>query len=554
MIGDGRKEVRSEMFEQACEPVIAVGLITGSELVLFELKEWYLDDLGRDWPPGNYRARPSSGGIAVEDLDGRLIVETPDLLLTPSDVAASFVIREVPIGIDFHWEQRLDQEFTGILRIRSMVDRQLTVINEVPLEDYLVSVISSEMSATADPELLRAHAIISRSWLLAQLAKRSAVRDSPPSAVAPHWTLPSTELIRWYDRENHDNFDVCADDHCQRYQGITTATTTAAALAVEATHGMVLCRDGELCDARFSKSCGGMTERFSTAWNDHDYPYLGVLRDAPAQTADAALPLTIEMNAETWIRTRPAAFCNSSDVEVLRKILPDFDQETTDFYRWRVILPQSQLQSLLRQKLGLELGRIERLEPVERGGSGRIIRLRIVGEAGEIVIGKELEIRRALSPSHLYSSAFIVEPGDDLDGFPDRFTLLGAGWGHGVGLCQIGAAIMAETGYHFDQILRHYYLDSTIETLYVKPPRPEQLAGSIMETIFYRYSATERRLIMADTGFVRGDDRIWSHPDGHSIGEGVALALADEAFFRFLKIRPPEIEEIGTTGKIEPVR
>ncbi|MFZ4795690.1 MAG: SpoIID/LytB domain-containing protein, partial [Blastocatellia bacterium] len=240
------------MFEQACEQVIAVGLITGSELVLFELKEWYLDDQGRDWPAGNYRAQPLAGGIVVEDLDGRLIAETPDLTLKPRDVAASFVIREVPIGIDFHWEQRLDQEFTGILRIRSTADRQLTVINEVPVEDYLVSVISSEMSATADPEMLRAHATISRSWLLAQLARRSAVRDSPPTAVAPHRTLPLTELIRWYDRENHDNFDVCADDHCQRYQGITTATTTAAALAVEATHGMVLCSDGELCDARFS--------------------------------------------------------------------------------------------------------------------------------------------------------------------------------------------------------------------------------------------------------------------------------------------------------------
>jgi hypothetical protein len=260
------------------------------------------------------------------------------------------------------------------------------------------------------------------------------------------------------------------------------------------------------------------------------------------------------MNAESWIRTRPAAFCNSSDVEVLRKILPDFDQETTDFYRWRVILPQSQLQSLLRQKLGLELGRIQRLEPVERGGSGRIIRLRIVGEAGEIVIGKELEIRRTLSPSHLYSSAFIVEPGEESDGFPDRFTLLGAGWGHGVGLCQIGAAIMAETGYRFEQILGHYYPGATIETLYDKPLRPELAAGALMESIFYRYSATERRRLMADTGFVRGEDRIWSHPDGHSIGEGVALALADEAFFRFLRIPTPEIEELVETGKIEPVR
>lgn len=545
------------MLEQAREPVIAVGLITGSELVLFELKEWYFDHQGHDWPAGNYRARPLAGGIVVEDLDGRLIAETPDLTLKPRDVAASFVIREVPIGIDFHWEQRLDQQFTGILRIRSMADRQLTVINEAPLEEYLVSVISSEMSATADPELLRAHAIISRSWLLAQLAKRPAVRDSPPAAVAPTGTLASMEsmeLIRWYDRENHDNFDVCADDHCQRYQGITTATTTAAALAVEATHGMVICSGGQLCDARFSKSCGGMTERFSAAWNDQDYTYLGVLRDAPTQTADSPLPLTVEMNAETWIRTRPAAFCNSSDVEVLRKILPDFDQETTDFYRWRVILPQLQLQSLLRQKLGLELGRIQRLEPVERGGSGRIIRLRIVGEAGEIVIGKELEIRRALSPSHLYSSAFIVEPGAERDGFPDRFTLIGAGWGHGVGLCQIGAAIMAETGYRFEQILGHYYPGSTIETLYDKPPQPELAAGAIMESVFYRYSATERRRLMADTGFVRGEDRIWSHPDGHSIGDGVALALADEAFFRFLRIPPPEIEALVATGKIEPVR
>lgn len=546
------------MLKQVGEPVVSVGLMAGTELVVFELNGEHFEDHGHGWPSGTYLARPSSSGITIEAADGRVIAETTCLKLRPRHHSASFVIREVPIGIEFHWEQKTDQRFTGRLRLQPTTDHRLMVINEVSLEAYLVSVISSEMSATADPELLKAHAIISRSWLLAQLENRSSIRQIPVTEANPSRPSPDQELIRWYDRENHANFDVCADDHCQRYQGITTATTPAVAQAVYETRGMVLCNDGDLCDTRFSKSCGGMTEQFSTAWSNQDYPYLDIIPDTPPSTAyNIPLPLSIEKNAETWIRNRPAAFCNTSDVQVLKKILPDFDRETTDFYRWQVTIPQSQLQLLLNQKLGLGLGRIRRLEPLERGGSGRIVRLRIIGENGAVIIGKELEIRRALSTSHLYSSAFIVEHGQEVEGFPDQFLLIGAGWGHGVGLCQIGAAIMAETGYRFDQILFHYYPHSTLECLYQSPTIKDSISspkGLAMDSFFYRYTETERRRLMADAGFVRGQDRIWTHPDGSSIGEGVAMAIADESFFRFLKLDPPEIEVLDSTGSFSPRR
>jgi SpoIID/LytB domain protein len=358
------------------------------------------------------------------------------------------------------------------LRIKLGADGRLTIINEVPVEAYLIGVISSEMSANAHPELLKAHSVISRSWLLAQLKQWKKERHKPSFALQS--IDGEKRLIRWYDQESHADFDVCADDHCQRYQGIAKATSAAVHDAVHATFGQVLTFDEELCDARFSKSCGGMTESYDAAWEDARFPYLAVLYDGEDFPAGFDLPLTNESNAERWIRNSPPAFCNTTDTSILEKILPNFDQETTDFYRWRVTIAQDELQELLRAKLGVDFGAIHRIEAVERGASGRIVRLRIVGERETLIIGKELEIRRALSRSHLYSSAFVVESEGMDGGAPGAFTLIGAGWGHGVGLCQIGAALMAERGYDFRRILEHYYRGARLYGLYSADPSRER--------------------------------------------------------------------------------
>lgn len=424
------------------QPSIEVGLMTAVQEAAVELKGDFRAPDGSLYAAGSYRF--------AEAID-----------LVPFDlVSASFLVHDVLIGIDFHWERRQDQEFRGSLHLRPDPAGRLTVINKVPVESYLESVISSEMSEHSHPELLKAHAIISRSWLLAQIAPW---RKSPAGAnrIQPD-ARASGELIRWYDRENHAGFDVCADDHCQRYQGITRAVSNNAADAVRSTRGMVLISDDQLCDARFSKSCGGMTEGFSAAWADDDFSYLQVAYDGESFPEGYSLPLTREEHAERWIRNAPPAFCNTADPGILGRILPDFDQETRDFYRWRITLGQEELQNLLRRKVGVDLGFIRQLRPLERGGSGRIIRLRIEGDRGSLVLGKELEIRRALSASHLYSSAFVIDSAPD----GSSFALTGAGWGHGVGLCQIGAALMAEKGYAFQSILEHYYRGSLLFGLY----------------------------------------------------------------------------------------
>ncbi|HKE03902.1 MAG TPA: SpoIID/LytB domain-containing protein, partial [Blastocatellia bacterium] len=340
----------------------------------------------------------------------------------------------------------------------------LTVINEIPIEAYLTGVISSEMSADSHPELLKAHSVVSRSWLLAQMRPWKKERIKPSFALQTFGG--EKRLIRWYDQESHTDFDVCADDHCQRYQGVTKATSATVYEAIQATSGQVLVYDEELCDARYTKSCGGMTESYDAAWEDARFPYLAVSYDGEEFPAGFDLPLTDEANAERWICNSPPAFCNTNDTSVLRKILPDFNQETTDFYRWRVTIPQHELQELLRAKLGVDFGAVYKLEAVERGASGRVALLRIVGQRETIVIGKELEIRRALSPSHLYSSAFVVKSEGTTGDAPATFTLIGAGWGHGVGLCQIGAALMAERGYDFQRILEHYYRGARLYGLY----------------------------------------------------------------------------------------
>src|SRR5215813_13781779 len=446
------------------EPVVAVGLMTGAERVVFELNGSYLNSDGEHLAGGSYRAERADNDVEIVSENGWRGLSASECRLTPAESSASFIIRDVTIGIEFHWQQKQDQRFQGALKIKLNADGRLTVINEIPIEGYLTGVISSEMSATSHPELLKAHSVISRSWLLAQMKPWKKERHKPSFDLRT--VGGEKRLIRWYDQESHSDFDVCADDHCQRYQGVAKATSATVYEAIHATFGQVLTFDDELCDARFSKSCGGMTESYGAAWEDARFPYLAVSYDGEEFPAGYDLPLTDEANAERWIRNSPPAFCNTADTNILGKILPNFDQETMDFYRWRVTLAQDELRELLRAKLGVDFGAIYKIEAVERGASGRIVRLRIAGERETMVIGKELEIRRALSPSHLYSSAFVVESEGECGGAPAAFTLIGAGWGHGVGLCQIGAALMAERGYDFRRILEHYYRGARLYGLY----------------------------------------------------------------------------------------
>ena len=373
----------------------------------------------------------------------------------------SFELSDVTIGINFHWERKENQRFHGALKF-IVEDEKITGINVIRVEDYLTSVISSEMSATASPELLKAHAVISRSWLLAQIQKNKEITDINATYTASVQT--EEEFIRWYDREDHVHFDVCADDHCQRYQGITRASTEIVEQAIQATRGQILTSENKICDARFSKCCGGAFEEFQYCWEDVKHPYLVKQRDSKKATF---LPdLRIHSEAEKWIRTSPEAFCNTKEKRILSQVLNNYDQETTDFYRWKVEYTQEELAKLILQRSGIDYGQIIDLIPIERGTSARISKLKIIGTKKTLIIGKELEIRRTLSSSHLYSSAFVVDKAEVKDGIPGKFTLTGAGWGHGVGLCQIGAAVMGEQGYTYDEILLHYYIGAAIEKLY----------------------------------------------------------------------------------------
>ena len=375
------------------------------------------------------------------------------LTFTPETTNASFTLHEVTIGKQFHWERKERQTFTGTLRF--IIDEgKVCAINILPVEDYLVSVISSEMSPMASPEFLKAHAVISRSWLMAQIEKRQSEQEQSHDAFFS-FHKSDAELIRWYDREDHTLFDVCADDHCQRYQGITKAWNPIVAEAVKATEGQVLTMNGTICDARFSKCCGGMSETYETCWEDTPKPYLQPVRDADSD-ADKT-DLTDETEAERWIRTTPPAFCNASRAKnILAIILNNYDQETSDFYRWTVSYTKDELTELVNTNLKDDFGEVLDLIPIARGHSGRICKLKIVGTKKSFIIGKELEIRRVLSRNHLFSSAFTVEK------TPTGFILHGAGWGHGVGLCQIGAAVMGEQGYNYRQILLHYYRGAEI--------------------------------------------------------------------------------------------
>lgn len=367
----------------------------------------------------------------------------------------TFLLKNVRIGIGFHWDRLEDQEFEGTLEIRDNADDTQTAINRLNVEDYLSSVITSEMSATSSLELLKAHAVISRSWVLRPIISPSTCTDKPDLSD------PDRHVV-WYERDAHEGFDVCADDHCQRYEGITRRDEHPEAAAnvqkaIDATRGQVLMYDGKVCDARFYKSCGGATELFENAWANEHYPYLEAVRDE----IGTPLPdLTIEENAQEFIRTSPSAYCNTTDERILSQVLNNYDQETKDFYRWTVQYTAAELSDIIRERSGIDFGEILDLVPIKRGPSARLYEMQIVGSKRTMVIGKELEIRKWLSKSHLYSSAFVVDRNENGD-----FILTGAGWGHGVGLCQIGAAVMADKGYTYEQILAHYFPGSELKTI-----------------------------------------------------------------------------------------
>ncbi|MDL2278493.1 SpoIID/LytB domain-containing protein [Parabacteroides sp. OttesenSCG-928-G07] len=434
-------------------PVINVGILT-NKAILFVFNDEYVHIETGNFLVGEQRALYVNNKIIF---NGKLYDE---LFFEPTTPTASFHLKAVTIGVDFHWERKEDLQFQGALNL-VIDDERIVAINQVNIENYLVSVISSEMSATASKEFLKAHAVISRSWLLAQVEKKQTITKIP----SKYQTCFETEngLIKWYDREDHQLFDVCADDHCQRYQGITRASTPIVEEVIKETRGEVLSDGHIICDTRYSKCCGGVTERFETCWEPIPHDYLVPVRDYN----DKDFPdLTNEADAENWIRTSPPAFCNTSDKEILSQVLNNYDQETADFYRWKVTYTQAEIAELIARKSGKNFGRIKDLIPLKRGPSGRIEKLQIVGTNHTFTIGKELEIRRTLSESHLFSSAFVVDKENVEDGIPGRFLLTGAGWGHGVGLCQIGAAVMGAKGYNYQEILNHYFQNAFIVKRY----------------------------------------------------------------------------------------
>ena len=441
------------------QPKIDVGILASKEINLSLNSNFSINKI--ELQKGNCKAVLLDNQVVLKSSTSE-IYKAEGIILTPSEQDSSFGLNDVVIGIDFHWEQKENQQFKGALKLIPEGDK-VRAINSVNLEDYLKSVISSEMSATSSPDLLKAHAVISRSWLLAQIEKSNLLKNANSNYQTS--TETEDEIIRWYDREDHDTFDVCADDHCQRYQGITKIHSEKVLQAVEETFGEVLISEDKICDARFSKSCGGLSENFENVWEPVRHKYLTKVVDSEYGDT-TCVDLRLEDEAELWIRNKPHAFCNTTDKKVLSQVLPDFDQSTTDFYRWKVEYSQKEISALLKKRSDIDFGEIIKLEAIKRGHSSRIIKLKITGTKKTLTIGKELVIRKWLSESHLYSSAFVIDHLDIKNGIPIKFVLTGAGWGHGVGLCQIGAAVMGEKGYSYQQILNHYFKGAELKKLY----------------------------------------------------------------------------------------
>ncbi len=435
------------------EPRIKVALLQSYKEAQINLNGYFQLPDGRKIT-GHLRIRAEKGQIVLIQSSGRQITGQKEILLSAHD-EATFTVFDIQIGIDFHWQRSQEQSFRGDLFLSANSAFSFDLINEIPLEDYIESVISSEMSARAPLEFLKAQAIVSRSWLMAMCAKKKTTRSNPKSKT-------ENEIVVWQDVNDHEGFDVCADDHCQRYQGITKVTSENAGEAIRATRGLFLVYKNKICDARYHKACGGQTEIFSTAWEDKSLPYLQSVTDY----VDPHAPIKSEKEAENWLHNKPPAYCNTSDKKILHQILPSFDQETIDFYRWEVIYKRQDLEEIIRKKSGIDVGELTNLIPIERGPSGRILKMKIEGSKRIILVGKELEIRRWLSESHLLSSAFVVSKEIGKNGKASRFILHGGGWGHGAGLCQIGAAVMATKGFKTKDILAHYFTGAVLKKLY----------------------------------------------------------------------------------------
>jgi len=477
------------------EPVMTVGVIDRQAEVAGCLNgNFYVDGFGP--VSGMFSAKAISDNIVLTD-DDNCEIARASLIRLAADKTSTFTLFQVTIGKQFHWERKENQTFQGNLVLKARNDGTMAIIDEILLEDYLNSVVSSEMSGNAPVEFLKAHAVISRSWLIAALDRKRRARPAETQNLASLQTLEGAtiagiqsvkelsssqseregeaptvlpvegatqapEIVRWYEQEDHDLYDVCADDHCQRYQGVTKIVSVHAGEAVLKTRGQVITYMGEVCDARYSKACGGITEAFETAWDDNRVPYLESISDATA----SYLPIITEEDAARWILSEPDAYCNTEDADILARILPDFDRETEAFFRWKIEYKREELEKILLEKSGIDFGTLKGIQPLSRGPSGRIFRLKIIGSKKSIVVGKELEIRRWLSVSHLYSSAFIVNMEYDAQGEVKTFVFHGAGWGHGVGLCQIGAAVMATKGFSAEGILRHYFPGTEIQRIY----------------------------------------------------------------------------------------
>jgi stage II sporulation protein D len=442
----------------SAEPIIAVGIIERTQEIHGVFHGSYeLPNFVR--LQGQFTVHGESSTLVLKDNEGVEVIRGVEFRCLALN-GATCTLCNVTIGMNFHWERKEDQTFEGNLRFLANDHGTISAINEIGVEQYLQSVISSEMSAEAPGEFLKAHAVTSRSWLVAMLERQKKFKNVRMSSQQFQGT--KDEILRWYDREDHAHFDVCADDHCQRYQGITKVIAKSAEEAVLATRGKCLMYNNEICDARFSKACGGRTELFEHTWEDTPMPYLQSVSDS----TQAYPQLLNEADAERWIVSSPDAYCNTSDGKILKQVLPSFDQETTDFFRWKVEYTQEQLVHILYTKSEIDFGMLLDLVPLSRGPSGRIYKLKVVGSKRTIIVGKELEIRRWFSKSHLYSSAFIVKTERDVKGIPAKFTLFGAGWGHGVGLCQIGAAVMAAKGCNAEEIVKHYFRKSDLRKMY----------------------------------------------------------------------------------------
>ena len=440
------------------QPKITVGIMDRQTEIFGRLDGNFRGD-GFGPVSGRFSAKATAGMIVLTGEAHHEICRSPLIRLTGLK-DSTFKLFNVTIGSRFHWERKEDQTFQGNLILQARNDGTIIAINEIPLEDYLTSVISSEMNAEAPIEFLKAHAILSRSWLLAGLGRREKTKET--STRVRKIIEKEGEVIRWYDREDHDFFDVCADDHCQRYQGITKIISKQAEEAVRETRGMVITYQDKICDARYSKACGGLTEEVASAWDDKQIPYLTSVSDASIPNR----PIRTEEEASAWILSDHEAYCNTKDERLLEKILLDYDRETKSFFRWTIEYSREELEEILREKSGFDFGTLKEIVPLSRGPSGRISRLKIVGSKKNIIVGKELEIRRWFSRSHLLSSAFVVKVKYNPHGEIERFTIHGAGWGHGVGLCQIGAAVMATKGFSTEEILKHYFWGIEIKKFY----------------------------------------------------------------------------------------